>query len=146
VLHAKFNFIATQLLASGLRLFLNKLLQGCSLEFVSMSVVVDLFCVFCSAVDMYFVVFPEGTRFSTKRMQILAKSQAYAIENDVKPLTQVLVWFVQRFLNSLKMILCVIVVCGGLFFWIFYPTEFSLQILTFTAVHVAFICGISLVL
>nr|CAB3220648.1 1-acyl-sn-glycerol-3-phosphate acyltransferase epsilon-like [Phallusia mammillata] len=41
-------------------------------------------------VEMYFVIFPEGTRFSVKRKELLAKSQQYAIENDLKPLNQVL--------------------------------------------------------
>ncbi|XP_076815092.1 1-acyl-sn-glycerol-3-phosphate acyltransferase epsilon-like [Clavelina lepadiformis] len=43
-----------------------------------------------SEVDMYFVIFPEGTRFSEKREKLLQKSQAYAIENDLRPLNQVL--------------------------------------------------------
>uniref|UniRef100_H2YXC2 Phospholipid/glycerol acyltransferase domain-containing protein n=1 Tax=Ciona savignyi TaxID=51511 RepID=H2YXC2_CIOSA len=48
-------------------------------------------------VDMYFIVFPEGTRYSSKRKQLLAKSQAYAIENDLAPLNEVLTPRVKAF-------------------------------------------------
>nr|XP_002120484.1 1-acyl-sn-glycerol-3-phosphate acyltransferase epsilon-like [Ciona intestinalis] len=48
-------------------------------------------------VDMNLVIFPEGTRYSTKRKELLSKSQAYAIENDLPPLTQVLTPRVKAF-------------------------------------------------
>ena len=38
----------------------------------------------------YFVVFPEGTRFSIKSTDQLVKSQAFAMQNGLHPLTQVL--------------------------------------------------------
>jgi len=38
----------------------------------------------------YFVIFPEGTRYSIKRKDVLEKSQKFAVDNDLAPLKHVL--------------------------------------------------------
>ena len=37
----------------------------------------------------YFVIFPEGTRYSIKRKDVLEKSQKFAVDNDLSPLKHV---------------------------------------------------------
>ncbi|XP_076804152.1 1-acyl-sn-glycerol-3-phosphate acyltransferase epsilon-like [Clavelina lepadiformis] len=55
--------------------------------------------------SLYFLVYPEGTRFNSKRKDILEKSQSFAIKSGLTPLTQVLTPRVKAFdsaLNSLN--------------------------------------------
>ena len=39
---------------------------------------------------MYFVIFPEGTRYSIKRKSVLEKSQEFTKDNNLAPLQQVI--------------------------------------------------------